>query len=108
LVENFKPQTVNLRLQAINKYLEFIKRDGATISSIKYWIPPREYTMADNNWLDIKGYANKWGFKTENSEDKMCFGVNKWLMAHPDAPEIKDGAYEGILGKNIDYKDLEK
>ena len=27
LVENFKPQTVNLRLQAINKYLEFTKQD---------------------------------------------------------------------------------
>ena len=27
LVENFKPLTVNLRLQAINKYLEFLKQD---------------------------------------------------------------------------------
>ena len=27
LVENFKPQTVNLRLQGINKFLEFIKQD---------------------------------------------------------------------------------
>ena len=27
LVENFKPQTVNLRLQGINKYLEFTKHD---------------------------------------------------------------------------------
>lgn len=48
--------------------LEFIKRDGDGYSSIKYWIPPRAQVMADNNWLDIKGYANKWGFKTENSE----------------------------------------
>ena len=30
LVENFKPQTVNLRLQAINKYLEFIKHANST------------------------------------------------------------------------------
>ena len=48
--------------------LEFIKREGDGISSIKYWIPPREFVIADNNWLDIKGYARKWGFKTENSE----------------------------------------
>lgn len=27
LVENFKPQTVNLRLQGINKYLEFTRYD---------------------------------------------------------------------------------
>jgi adenine-specific DNA-methyltransferase len=48
--------------------LEFIKRDGNGFSSIKYWISPREFVMADNNWLDIKGYSNNWGFKTENSE----------------------------------------
>lgn len=35
LVENFKPQTVNLRLQAINKYLEFIKRDKLKLRFIK-------------------------------------------------------------------------
>lgn len=50
------------------KKLEFVKRDGNKVGSIKYWIPPRTETMADTNWLDIKGYANKWGFKTENSE----------------------------------------
>lgn len=48
--------------------LEFIKREGDGISSIKYWIPPRKSVIADNNWLDIRGYANKWDFKTENSE----------------------------------------
>ena len=48
--------------------LEFIMREGDGISSVKYWIPPRSHVMADNNWLDIRGYANKWGFKTENSE----------------------------------------
>jgi len=50
------------------KSKEFIMRKGDSKGSIKYWIPPREYVMADNNWLDIKGYANKWSFKTENSE----------------------------------------
>lgn len=48
--------------------LEFIRREGAGISSVQYWIPPRSHVMSDNNWLDIRGYANKWGFKTENSE----------------------------------------
>lgn len=48
--------------------LEFLKREGDGNSSIKYWIPPRESVIADNSWLDIKGYANNWGFKTENSE----------------------------------------
>jgi len=45
--------------------LEFIKKSGNTI---KYWIPPRDTVVVDNNWLDIRGYSNQWGFKTENSE----------------------------------------
>jgi adenine-specific DNA-methyltransferase len=48
--------------------LEFIKREGEGIGSVKYWIPPRSEVVVDNNWLDIKGYANIWRFKTENSE----------------------------------------
>lgn len=35
LVENFKPQTVNLRLQAINKYLEFTKLDKIKLKFVK-------------------------------------------------------------------------
>ena len=34
-MEHFKPQTVNLRLQAINKYLEFIKQDKLKLRFIK-------------------------------------------------------------------------
>lgn len=82
-VDNYIEYTTNHSHKTLEEYwnetgrcLEFIKRDGATISSIKYWIPPREYTMADNNWLDIKGYANKWGFKTENSEGTLYRIIN--------------------------------
>lgn len=35
LVEHFKPQTVNLRLQAINKYLEFTKQDKLKLRFVK-------------------------------------------------------------------------
>jgi site-specific recombinase, phage integrase family len=35
LVENFKPQTVNLRLQAINRYLEFTKQEKLKVKFIK-------------------------------------------------------------------------
>ena len=68
--EQFEPKGISLEDYWIQtgKSLEFVKRDGDKIGSIKYWIPPRTETMADTNWLDIKGYANKWGFKTENSE----------------------------------------
>ena len=35
LVEHFKPQTINLRLQAINKYLEFMKKDKLKLKFVK-------------------------------------------------------------------------
>ncbi len=35
LVEHFKPQTVNLRLQGINKYLEYIKKDRMKLKFVK-------------------------------------------------------------------------
>lgn len=35
LVENYKPQTINLRLQGLNKYLEFIKKDKLKLKLVK-------------------------------------------------------------------------
>lgn len=61
-------ETLEQYWEKTGRKFEFVSRQGDGYSSIKYWIPPREFVMADNNWLDIKGYANKWGFKTENSE----------------------------------------
>lgn len=46
-------------------------------------------------------------FERKTVEDKACFGVNKWLFAHPDSPEAKNGAFVFINGKNINFKDLE-
>ncbi len=50
----------------------------------------------------------KENLKIKTNEDKMCFGINKWLMAHKNAPETSKGAYVGITGKNIEFEDLEK
>lgn len=35
------------------------------------------------------------------SDEPMLFANNKWLLAHPDAPSAKRGAYCGITGENI-------
>lgn len=35
LMETYKPKTVNLRIQAINKYLEFIKKENLRLSPVK-------------------------------------------------------------------------
>ncbi|MBO4591846.1 MAG: DUF4867 family protein [Eubacterium sp.] len=34
-------------------------------------------------------------------EDKMLWARNKWLLAHPDSAEAKQGAYIGLKGENI-------
>ena len=37
-----------------------------------------------------------------NDEDKLLWARNKWLIAHADSAEAKDGAYVGLIGDNID------
>ncbi len=37
-----------------------------------------------------------------NEEDKLLWARNKWLLAHPDSDEAKNGAYIGLKGINID------
>ncbi len=41
-------------------------------------------------------------FEARNQEDRMMTATNKWLLAHADAKEAKDGAWVGIAGENID------
>lgn len=38
---------------------------------------------------------------TGQGEDRLCMGTNKWLLAHQDAPEVKNGAFVGLTGENI-------
>lgn len=51
--------------------------------------------------------APKQPLTVKTFEDKACFGTNKWLFAHPDAPEVADGALVAVTGKNITFSDLE-
>lgn len=41
-----------------------------------------------------------------NTEDKWLTACNKWLLAHAESSEAKDGAYVGLTGANIDIADL--
>ncbi len=38
----------------------------------------------------------------KDPEDRLLRARNKWLLAHPEAPEASDGAYVGLRGRNID------
>ena len=40
----------------------------------------------------------------KNTLDKTLWARNKWLLAHKDSSEAKDGAYVGLKGENIDLK----
>lgn len=35
-------------------------------------------------------------------EDRLLWARNKWLLAHPDSDEAKQGAYNGLTGENLD------
>lgn len=39
--------------------------------------------------------------KPGNGEDTLLWAANKWLLAHPDAPEAAQGAHVGLTGRNI-------
>lgn len=46
------------------------------------------------------------GITIKNDEDKLLWALNKWLVAHKDTSEAKDGAHVGITGDNVDIIDL--
>ncbi len=41
-------------------------------------------------------------FEAKNFEDTLLTARNKWLIAHADSSEAKNGAYVGLVGENID------
>ena len=40
--------------------------------------------------------------QNKSREDNLLWACNKWLLAHPDSVEAKQGAYVGLSGDNID------
>ena len=63
LVEHFKPQTVNLRLQGINKYLEFIKKYRLKMKFVKVQQKNfLENVISDADYKFLKAKLKKEGF----------------------------------------------
>lgn len=52
--------------------------------------------------LPLGTNTEKPAFAEKCDEDKMLRARNKWLLAHPDSDEAKDGAWVGLTGDNID------
>lgn len=68
LLDNYKPKTVNLKIQAINKYLEFVNKPELKLSFIKFQqtnfldkvISNADYEFFKNNLKRTKNF--KWYF----------------------------------------------
>lgn len=41
-------------------------------------------------------------FAADGGDDALLWAANKWLLAHPESDEAKQGAYVGLTGENID------
>lgn len=44
--------------------------------------------------------------KRLSQEDDFCAGSNKWLLAHYDSEDAKNGAHVGLKGENISFEML--
>lgn len=60
LIETFKPKTVNLRIQALNKYLEFVKKPRLRLKSVK--VQQRSYlenVISNADYIFLKNKLRK-------------------------------------------------
>lgn len=60
LIEKFKPKTVNLRIQALNKYLEFMKKPRLHLKSVK--VQQRSYlenVISNADYIFLKNKLQK-------------------------------------------------
>lgn len=49
--------------------------------------------------------TEKPAISNKSTEDRLLWACNKWLLAHPESGEAKQGAYTGLSGENIDIGD---
>ena len=75
LIETYKPATVNLRIQAINKYLDFTKRGKLRLSSVKV----RQKNFLENviSDADYRFFKNK----LKKNKNKQWYFVVRYLAA---------------------------
>ena len=60
LLEKFKPKTVNLRIQAMNKYLSFINKDKLKLTAIKIQQKPfLENVISNADYIFLKNKLKK-------------------------------------------------
>lgn len=75
LIENFKAKTVNLKIQAMNKYLEFIKKPNLKIKAVK--VQQRtflENVISDADYVFLKR-------KLKQEDNKQWYFIVRFLGA---------------------------
>jgi site-specific recombinase XerD len=75
LIENFKAKTVNLKIQAMNKYLEFIKKANLRIKAVK--VQQRSFlenVISDADYVFLKK-------KLKQEENKEWYFIVRFLCA---------------------------
>ena len=75
LIETYKPKTVNLRIQAINRYLEFLNKEKLKLKSVK--VQQRSYLENVISNVDYNFLKNK--LKKEKTQD--WYFVVRYLAA---------------------------
>ncbi len=98
LVENFKAQTVNLRLQGINKYLEFTKQDKLKVKFVKVQQKNfLENVISDADYKFLKKKLKADGY------DEWYFIV--WFMAATGA-RVSELLHIKVEHVSVGYLDL--
>lgn len=98
LIENFKAKTVNLKIQAMNKYLEFIKKPNLKIKAVK--VQQRtflENVISDADYVFLKR-------KLKQEENKEWYFIVRFLGA--TGARISELIKIKVEHVNVGYIDL--
>jgi adenine-specific DNA-methyltransferase len=68
-------------LQSTNVELNFVRLNEEGV--VQYYVPPRDYKLISDNWMDVSIKGNEIGFDTEKHIDLMK-RITKWMIADGD------------------------
>ena len=98
LMEFFKPKTVNLRIQAINKYLDFLGKQTLRLSAVKIQQKPfLENVISNSDYQFLKSSLKKDGI--------MQWYIIVWFLAATGA-RVSELVKIKVEHVNIGYYDL--